>query len=559
MNAANLNDIALTPAQQLAMELLVRGMTAGPCVVLQGGAGTGKSTIVRYAHAKLGGAMITMKDFVEAMTSHPLAIEETFQRLVLEALAKNDIVFIDDLHLLMNVVAGHCYGYPRSHYLEMPLATLTSVAAEGGKKLIFVHDGHTHSAIRPRCYYAIIPEYEPQDYRSLCESFLGMSGAMALDYQKIHRFAPRLNAHQIRLACAWVAHDSSTPLTTERFIDYLRSQRLTSNVDLAEVQAVELHDLKGIDDIIEALEANIIIPLEDDELAAELGLQPKRGVLLAGPPGTGKTSIGRALAHRLKGKFFLIDGTFISGTPMFFQQVHQVFEAAKNNAPSIIFIDDSDVIFESGNEMGLYRYLLTMLDGLESPSAGRVCLMMTAMDIGALPPAMVRSGRIELWLETRLPGAAGRREILRVHAAGLPQTMGSVDLDEIAGQCDGLTGADIKRLVDDAKVLYAHDRSRGRATRSATEYCLLAGGTVGETSSDTPRLKRRRGSAGRFARRGLMRWAGSRRLGQVRSIFTTRADAPQVRIDALRRRSRCTCPPWLRASAGKNQRRTYTA
>src|SRR6185295_9430975 len=119
--------------------------------------------------------------------------------------------------------------------------------------------------------------------------------------------------------------------------------------------------------------------LENDELATELNLRPKRGVLLVGPPGTGKTTIGRALAHRLKSKFFLIDGTYISGTNQFYNRVHQVFEEAKHNAPSIIFLDDSDVIFESGEELGLYRYLLTMLDGLESESAGQVCVMMTAM------------------------------------------------------------------------------------------------------------------------------------------------------------------------------------
>src|SRR5205085_8166264 len=128
-----------------------------------------------------------------------------------------------------------------------------------------------------------------------------------------------------------------------------------SNVELGEVEAVDLADLKGIDDVIESLEANIIMPLENDKLAERLNIKPKRGVLLAGPPGTGKTSIGRALAHRLRSKFFLIDGTFVSGTPQFYARVHQVFEAAKNNAPCIVFIDDSDVIFESGEEMGLYR------------------------------------------------------------------------------------------------------------------------------------------------------------------------------------------------------------
>jgi len=63
--------------------------------------------------------------------------------------------------------------------------------------------------------------------------------------------------------------------------------------------------------------------------------------------------------------------------------VSNVFEAAKQNAPSIIFIDDTDVIFEDADETGLHRYLLTMLDGLESESAARVCVMMTAMDVGS--------------------------------------------------------------------------------------------------------------------------------------------------------------------------------
>src|SRR6185369_5756439 len=160
----------------------------------------------------------------------------------------------------------------------------------------------------------------------------------------------------------------------------LHSQNLTSNVEIREVTPVDWNDLKGVEDVIEALEAKIALPLENDALAAELQLKPKRGVLLAGPPGTGKTTIGRALAHRLKSKFFLVDGTFISGTQYFYGSIHRVFEEAKRNAPAIIFIDDSDVIFESGEELGLYRYLLTMLDGLESAKAGRVCIMLTAMD-----------------------------------------------------------------------------------------------------------------------------------------------------------------------------------
>jgi SpoVK/Ycf46/Vps4 family AAA+-type ATPase len=258
----------------------------------------------------------------------------------------------------------------------------------------------------------------------------------------------------------------------------LRSRQLSSNVDLGEVQAVDLADLKGLDQILQSLEVNLILPLEQDQLAQELNLKPKRGVLLAGPPGTGKTTIGRALAHRLKSKFFLIDGTFIAGTGDFYNKIHQVMEAAKQNAPAIVFIDDSDVIFEGGDEHGLYRYLLTLLDGLESETAGRVCIMMTAMNLSNIPPALVRSGRIELWLETSLPDEAARSEILGSHLSQLPEALANAEVAQLVPVTEGMTGADLKRLIEDGKNLYAYDLVRANSLKPATEYFLAAVETV---------------------------------------------------------------------------------
>ena len=235
---------------------------------------------------------------------------------------------------------------------------------------------------------------------------------------------------------------------------------------------------KGFDDIIQALEAKIALPFENHALAAELQLKPKRGVLLAGPPGTGKTTIGRALAARLKSKFFLIDGTVIAGTYNFYNRVQKIFEAAKRNAPSVVFIDDGDLIFENSDGKGFYRYLLTMLDGLESASAERVCVIITAMEPHSLPPAILRSGRIELWLETRLPDAAARAAILSGRLSNVPAPLSQADIGAIADASHGLTGADLRAVVEDGKLLFAHDKASGVAPRAVDEYFLEAIATV---------------------------------------------------------------------------------
>jgi len=409
---------------------------------------------------------------------HPLAIEETFYARTLEALQTGPCAIVDDLDLILSVVSD-CggYAYPRKEWLHAALAALNSCADASGNKLVYCVGSEMPDVLRSRMNGAGISKLEPQDYEFLCAHMLPRGATASIDAVRIHRFVPNLTAHQIGGVCS---HLSLTPETadTDRFIEILGKWGLSSNVNLAEVQAVDLHDLKGIDDVIESLEANIILPLENDELAAELEIKPKRGVLLAGPPGTGKTTVGRALARRLKSKFFLIDGTVISGTNDFYRQVSYIFNEAKRNAPAILFIDDSDVLFESGDEFGLYRYLLTMLDGLESETAARVCVILTAMDVSNLPPALIRSGRVELWLEMRAPDVEARRSILFDLATRLPSAIGSVDLEALISATDGMTGADMKRLVEDGKLLFAHDRARGLKMRPATDYFLQAIETV---------------------------------------------------------------------------------
>lgn len=460
----------LTPAQQTAFNGLRHALSINPIALLWGESGSGKTTVLHALEREFGARLLTLKDLLNAMRSqHPLALEETFEQIVLDALDQSDCVIIDDVDVLESVVGG-CRSYPRAQWLEAPALTLCRYVVESNKKLVF--GGGAPQAVRSRAYQFGIQEFALADCVQLITAYLPPAQLQRLNIEKIYRYAPGLDGHQIKNACRWLADESS--LDTDRFIEYLRSQGMTSNVHLSEVRQVGLQDLEGIDEVIDSLETHIVFPLENDEMSTLYGLKPKRGVLLLGPPGTGKTTIGRALAHRLKSKFFLIDGTFIAGTDHFYYRVDRVFEEAQRNAPAIIFIDDCDAIFQSGKELGLYRYLLTKLDGLESQSMGRVCVMFTAMDVADLPPALVRSGRIELWLETKLPDAPARHSILSRHLHGLPQDVAEVDVSQLVDATAGFTGADLGPVVDDGKNLLAYDKVQKREPKPPTSYFLAA-------------------------------------------------------------------------------------
>jgi SpoVK/Ycf46/Vps4 family AAA+-type ATPase len=151
-----------------------------------------------------------------------------------------------------------------------------------------------------------------------------------------------------------------------------------------------------------------------------------------------------------------------------------VFEGAKDNAPSVVFIDDCDTIFEEEQNAGLYRYLLTLMDGLESEGMSAVTVIMTAMNAACLPAALIRSGRVELWLEMRRPDRDSRLQILRARMKSIPESMSPRKLDAVADATEGFTGADLERLVEDAKALMLEADVRKTWRDDTTEFFLEA-------------------------------------------------------------------------------------
>ncbi len=460
----------LTPGQKKVADEIIVGLSVGKVCLLQGDSGSGKTVLLRHVGRSLGGVFLSIGRFISLLRDRtPAAIEETFIELLEHHLRITNLLVVDDLHLITRVVDS--FNYPRMRLFECALAAILEQLETGDRKLVFATDlEEAPSVLRLHAYHWKLPAPNAADYEAVCRVYLSTTSDK-LDYPKLYDFAPALNYYQLKNACVWLRREPE--VTHAAFSEFLAAHHMISNVDIDEVEPVDWKDLKGVDDVITELEAKVALPFENQALACELQLKPKRGVLLAGPPGTGKTTIGRALAHRLRSKFFLIDGTIVAGTNDFFAKVERIFEDAKKNAPSIIFIDDADVIFEGGNQ-GFYRYLLTMMDGLESASAERVCVMLTAMDASSLPRAILRSGRIELWLHIRLPDEDARREILFDKVRKLPLPLSGVDLVQLAKASRGLTGADLKAIVEDAKLLFAHDQIRKQESLQIEIYFLRA-------------------------------------------------------------------------------------
>ena len=155
-------------------------------------------------------------------------------------------------------------------------------------------------------------------------------------------------------------------------------------------------DLVGMDDILKQIHINIIQPIQLNH--ADIPI--KKGIVLCGPPGTGKTTIGRWLAHQLKGKLYLVGGDVgVSGT-QFLSSIEMSLNQASNNAPAVVFVDDIDTIFEHHDS---YRGLLTLLDGLDNKRRTNVCFIASVMNLSNVPASMIRGGRLEMYLCTSLP------------------------------------------------------------------------------------------------------------------------------------------------------------
>ncbi len=230
---------------------------------------------------------------------------------------------------------------------------------------------------------------------------------------------------------------------------------------------ITFRDVAGVDEAVEELH-EIKEFLENPKKFQALGARIPKGVLLYGPPGTGKTLLARAVAGEAGVPFFSISGSdFVE---MFVgvgaSRVRDLFEQAKQNSPCIIFMDEIDAVGRHrGAGLGgghdereqTLNQLLVEMDGFEMKD--NIILIAATNRPDILDPALLRPGRFDRQIVVDRPDRSGRKKILEVHTRGKPLAR-EIDVDALAGQTPGFTGADLSNLVNEAALLAARNGKR---------------------------------------------------------------------------------------------------
>merc|ERR1712203_653448 len=235
-------------------------------------------------------------------------------------------------------------------------------------------------------------------------------------------------------------------------------------VDKAPVESYA--DIGGLETQIQEIKEAVELPLTHPELYEDIGINPPKGVILYGEPGTGKTLLAKAVANSTSATFLRVVGSeliqkYLGDGP---KLVRELFRVAEELAPSIVFIDEIDAVgtkrydSTSGGEREIQRTMLELLNQMDGfDSRGDVKVIMATNKIESLDPALIRPGRIDRKIEFPLPDVKTKRRIFGIHT-GRMNLSDDVNTEEFVMSKDELSGADIKAICTEAGLMALRER-----------------------------------------------------------------------------------------------------
>ena len=240
-------------------------------------------------------------------------------------------------------------------------------------------------------------------------------------------------------------------------IDRLSNLKILSEAATDKKNRITYEEIGGLGVETSAMREIVELPLRHPELFARLGVEPHSGVLLYGPPGCGKTLLAKVIASESDANMYLINGPEIMNKYYGETEarLREIFKEAKDNSPSIIFIDEIDAIAPKREEAygdvekRVVAQLLALMDGLTE--RGNVIVLGASNRPDSVDPALRRPGRFDREMEISVPNADGRLEILHIHTRGMPLS-DDIDLKNLASELHGYTGADIKSLCRESAI-----------------------------------------------------------------------------------------------------------
>ncbi len=458
-------------------------------VLLYGPPGTGKTLIARAVASETNAAFFVING-PEIMNKFYGESESRLRSVFQEAQKRApSIIFIDELDALAPK-RSESGGEVERRIVGQLLALMDGLASRGQVVLI----GATNQpnaldpAMRRPGRFAREIALRVPDVRGRTEILLIHSHDAALagdvDFARLAQLTPGFVGADLEALCreaamialrrvlphidyekGYIPYDTLVNLyiTMADFQAALREiEPSTTREVYVEVSETSWDDIGGLDKVKALLTEGVEWPLRYPEIYAHARVEPPRGVLLSGPPGSGKTLIARALANQCEASFISIKGPELLSKWVGESEkgIREVFRRAKQAAPCIVFFDEIDALApHRGGDDGhvgdrVIAQLLTEMDGVEGRAGVIVVAATNRPEL--IDPALLRPGRFDLVVELEYPTEADRRSIFAIHTKGRPLAP-EITVEELARMTDGRSGADIEAICRRAALLALRD------------------------------------------------------------------------------------------------------